>query len=300
MISKDFKEMTSFINRSSFVSILLSFMLLGIVGCATVRVETRDFIISDRDLQDMNKNVPEKDLSGLMKRVGGINFSSEEFVMSDGVTLKGVIHYNSNAQGTLLVYGNNSYRVAQQGHILLKSLHTLPINIVLFDYRGYGRSDGTPSAELLKSDALEVYDNIKQKFPGKMFVHGHSFGSFVATYVAANRQPEALILEGTATSAYDFVMGMTPWYAKPFIKLDIDPAIFQYDNQRMLRQYTNSLLILVGENDSVTPPIAGKNLYLSAKSKNKKFFEVGGADHMNVMSKKYAEDVYSDFISELR
>jgi pimeloyl-ACP methyl ester carboxylesterase len=280
-------------------AILFSLVLISLSACSTVKVETRDFIVSDQDLQAKNQKIPTKELEPLQKRLNDIQFSTRDFRMSDGTMIRGIVHRHPNAQATVVLYGNNAFRVAQQAQVLLKSLDHLPLNIIQFDYRGYGRSDGTPSAELLKSDALTVYDQIKLSFPGQIIVHGHSFGSFVAAYVAANRQPDALVLEGTSTSANDFIRAMTPWYAKPFVTFDIEPALLAYDNQMMLSQYHKPLLILVGSKDTVTPASAAKILFNSAPSPAKFFQEISAADHMNLIQQSESQTAYAEFIAKL-
>ncbi len=281
-------------------SLLIITSLICLSACSTVKVTTRDFIISDQDLQAQNRKVPSKELAPLQKRLDSIQFSPRDFTMSDGTVIRGILHQHPQAQATIILYGNNTFRVAQQAQVLLKSLAHLPLNIVQFDYRGYGRSDGTPSADLLKSDALSIYDEIKTNFPGPIIVHGHSFGSFVAAYVAANRNPDALVLEGTSTSANDFIRAMTPWYAKPFVSFDIEPALLDYDNQLMLTRYLNPLLILVGANDTVTPTAAAKALFSSAPSPLKFFKEIGNADHMNLIQQAESQTVYAEFIGNLK
>lgn len=298
-LSHFLKTKSTSVTASIAHAILFSLVLIGLSACSTVKVETRDFIISDQDLQAKNQKIPTKELGPLQKRLDDIQFSTQDFRMSDGTMIRGIVHRNPKAQATVILYGNNAFRVAQQGQVLLKSLAHLPLNIVQFDYRGYGRSEGTPSADLLKSDALNVYDEIKLSFPGKIIVHGHSFGSFVAAYVAANRQPDALVLEGTSTSANDFIRAMTPWYAKPFVTFDIEPALLAYDNRMMLSRYHNPLLILVGSKDTVTPVSAAKMLYSSAPSPAKFFHEISAADHMNLIQQSESQTAYGDFIAKL-
>ena len=275
-------------------------LLLLMSACATVAVGTRDFIISDADLIEKNQSVPSKDIEGLRQRLGQFNFEKITFLMSDGVRLQGVIHRKPGATATVLLYGNNVFRVAQQAHVLFRALDPLPLNVVQFDYRGYGNSEGEPTAALMKSDALEVLDQVQAMSSGPLVIHGHSFGSFVASHVAAQRQVAALVLEGTHTSANDFVRGMTPWYAKPFVSFDIEPALHDYDNRQLLKQHRGALMILVGAKDTVTAPIHAKELFQSVTSAPKYFYEIPHADHMNTMKFSEAREAYQTLLRQLR
>ncbi len=278
------------------ISILL-FMLLS--ACASVSVGTKDFIISDADLVEKKRRVPSKDIETLRQRLGQLAIEKIEFQMNDGVRLQGVIHRKPGATATVLLYGNNAFRVAEQAHILLRALDPLPVNVVQFDYRGYGNSDGVPSAALIKSDAVEIFDQMRTLSKEPLVIHGHSFGSFVASYVASQRKVMALVLEGTHTSAIDFVRGMTPWYAKPFVSFDIEPALSEYDNRKLLKDYRGFLLMLVGLNDTVTAPKHTRELFQFIASPSKFLYEIPNADHMNAMKSNKALEAYQMLLRQI-
>lgn len=281
-------------------SIALIVLIAGISACSTVKIGTSDFIVSDSDLAAKKAKVPTKELNPLRERIGSLTFEVQDFKTKDGMVIRGIVRRHPEAQATVLLYGNNAFRVAQQGHLLINALASIPVNVVQFDYRGYGLSEGVPTAELIKSDALLIYDQVKTMFPGKIVIHGHSFGSFVASYIALNRQPDALVLEGTSTSANDFIRGMTPWYAKPFVRFEIEPALMEYDNQRLLQEYKKPLLIMVGNNDTVTPPAYARALFESVPEGSKQYREIPSADHMNVIQQSDTKIAYAEFITQLK
>ncbi len=65
--------------------------------------------------------------------------------------------------------------------------------VYLIPYRGYGNNAGTPAEQVLYSDAVQIYTTIKDQHDSVSLM-GRSLGSGIATYVAANRQVDKLIL----------------------------------------------------------------------------------------------------------
>jgi hypothetical protein len=78
-------------------------------------------------------------------------------------------------------------------------------NVFIFDYQGYGKSEGNPSGEALFSDGLESLNYLQARTdidPSKIILYGWSLGTFVASYLAADEfHPAGLILESAPTSA---------------------------------------------------------------------------------------------------
>lgn len=85
----------------------------------------------------------------------------------------------------------------------VRKYHTLGCSVLLPEYRGYGRSGGTPSQEAITADAARFYDMMLER-PDvdrrRIVIHGRSLGGGVAAQLAARRKPAALILESTFTS----------------------------------------------------------------------------------------------------
>ena len=77
----------------------------------------------------------------------------------------------------------------------------LGYDVIMYNYRGYGRSVGTPSPNAVKADALKVVDYIKTEIQPKMLiVHGESIGGMVACHIAKNNHIDALICDRTFAS----------------------------------------------------------------------------------------------------
>ena len=113
----------------------------------------------------------------------------------DGNTLNGLWFKTPNPKGVILFLHGNSGHMGRSGNYF-KRIQNLGYDVVMYDYRGYGKSTGTPTKQSLYSDSLEIFDWVKQQYPNtKIIVHGLSLGSHIASYVASHRALHLLILE---------------------------------------------------------------------------------------------------------
>src|SRR3989344_3576762 len=103
---------------------------------------------------------------------------------------------------TIIFFGGNAMRL-DYAISTLQHLREEKINLLLVDYRGYGLSEGKPSAEFLKADAEKVFDAAaSHPLVDKEHISawGYSLGTGVATYLASVRPVEKLILFAPFTS----------------------------------------------------------------------------------------------------
>lgn len=126
----------------------------------------------------------------------------------------------------LVYYGGNGQELSES----IDDIRALgDYSYVIVNYRGYGRSTGSPSEKALKSDALVILDSLESQ--GRMslansFILGRSLGSGIATHVAANRKTKGLILvspfdsiEAIASDLYFFLP--VRWFIRhPFRSID--------------------------------------------------------------------------------
>lgn len=175
------------------------------------------------------------------------------------------------AAGTVLLFGGQGFHMVQSKRYL-DALTALPLDVVLWDYRGYGRSGGEPSVDALRRDALTVYDTIVAERgvrPGRLIVHGHSLGTFLATQVADERTVAGVVLQNPATTVEAWTDHLVPWPLEPFLNFDIAPALQQGDNIARVRQLQAPLLIYGGTEDVITAPAMAEELFDEAASAQK-------------------------------
>jgi pimeloyl-ACP methyl ester carboxylesterase len=210
-----------------------------------------------------------------------VSLTSTFVPVSDSVSVNAWHLTTDDARGTVLFFGGNGFYLVQS-RSYLRALPRPSVDAVLWDYRGYGRSEGAPSVESFRKDALAVYDHVVEEMgvsPDRLLVWGHSLGSFLATHVADQRPVAGLVLENPATNVDDWVGHLMPWYIRLFLGVDVDPALRKEDNLHRIRQIDRPLLVVGGAEDQVTDPAMARRLHDAASSDQKELVLVEEGEH---------------------
>jgi fermentation-respiration switch protein FrsA (DUF1100 family) len=152
--------------------------------------------------------------------------------------------------------------------------HELGLNVLIFDYRGYGGSAGKPSEEGTYQDACAAWQHLTEKRntpPDKIVVFGRSLGGAVAAGLAERVTPAALILEATFTSVPEMGTRLYPWLPIRLL------SRYRYNTLARLEQIHCPVLIAHSRGDNMIPFEQGRKLFAAAREP-KIFFELTG-DH---------------------
>jgi fermentation-respiration switch protein FrsA (DUF1100 family) len=201
----------------------------------------------------------------------GLPFEEAHPTTSDGVKLHGwlvlaprseriVLHFHGNG-------GNISHRLE-----LLRILHGMGLSVFLFDYRGYGLSEGRPSEAGTYLDAAAAWTYLVEQrgyAPDDIILFGHSLGAAVAAYLARQVRPGALILESPFTSIPD-IAAHHYWFI-PARSL----ARFRYTTADYVRAVNAPVLVLHSASDAVVPFEHGREVFRNANDP-KTFLEILG------------------------
>lgn len=167
----------------------------------------------------------------------------------DGHSLEGILipPDEPDAHKTLILgFGGNAWN----GQDVAEYLHELfpGEEVVVFHYRGYAPSSGSPSAEALIADAPLVYDAaVARTKPERIIAVGFSIGTGVAAQLAASRKLDGLILVTPFDSLKGVAQAMYPWLPiGPFFAHEIDAA-------RPLRNNRLPVAIIAAERDEIVP-----------------------------------------------
>ncbi|MCU6500604.1 alpha/beta hydrolase [Rugamonas sp. A1-17] len=218
---------------------------------------------------------------------------------ADDGQLNGVMARAGNAL-TVLYFGGNGFHLDEHGDHVLAAIGPCRADVVMVDYRGYGRSTGVPTIAALKADALREFDLVNAQAPGRVIVHGQSLGSFIAAYVAQQRPAaRGLVLESTTTNARDWANNMLPWYAWPFVRVELSEPLRGIDNVAAASGFAGPALVLEGSEDDVTPPRLARRVYDALPSTEKRMVMVPGAGHNGVLSSAAARPAYCEFVRQL-
>jgi hypothetical protein len=205
------------------------------------------------------------------------------FTAKDGVELHGWFAEarsgHSTAAGnaaplTLLWFHGNAGNITHRTENMML-LTDRGINVFIFDYRGYGRSEGTPSEEGIYKDGLAAYDYLvnTRGIPFQSIVlFGRSLGAAVAMETSLSRPVRGIILEAPFTNARDMAGVLLPFVpAGPFLRS-------RFDNIGKIGGIKAPLLIIHGDRDEIVPYRLGKKLF-DAAPEPKSFYLIPGSGH---------------------
>ncbi len=208
----------------------------------------------------------------------GVDYEELWLPSAGGVTIHGWFCRHPEAVATIHWSHGNTGNITHRIEEVRIWQQYLPVNILLYDYRGYGRSEGTPSEEGLFADARASYRwlvDVKGIAPEQIVLFGRSLGSAVACYLGTQVPHACLVMEAGFTSAVAMGELMFPWLPiRRFLRN-------RFETDQRIRQYRGRVLIIHGTADSVIPFEMGRKLYELA-SEPKQFFAVEGADHTDV------------------
>jgi fermentation-respiration switch protein FrsA (DUF1100 family) len=190
----------------------------------------------------------------------------------DGARLHGW-HVPGPRRVTLLYSHGNAGNVSHRLGKLREMRQRLGIGILIFDYRGYGRSTGTPSESGTYADARRFRAWLRDRGPaatGPVVYFGGSLGAAVAAALAVEDAPAALILETPFTSVRAMANGTLPGAGYLFST--------RYDTLGIIRRLRAPLLVLHGDADEVVPFRHGRAIFEAAPDP-KSFYRIPGARH---------------------
>ena len=205
----------------------------------------------------------------------GLNFEDLYFVTGEGVRLNGWYIPHPDAALTLLWChgnaGNISHRVQN-----IRLLHDkLRVNIFIFDYRGYGRSEGSISEAGTYLDGLAAAEFLRERYgvkPSQLVIFGRSLGAAVAAELAGRIESLILILESPFVSVPEMARAVFPLLpVGRFLST-------QYNTMEKVQRVRSPLFILHGEQDEVVPFAQGRKVF-SAAAEPKRFYAIRGAGH---------------------
>ncbi|WP_285905838.1 alpha/beta hydrolase [Pseudodesulfovibrio pelocollis] len=191
----------------------------------------------------------------------GLAFEDVLLVNGLGTELHGWWLPHPKARFTLLFChgngGNISHRLES-----LRIFHDLGLSVLIFDYSGYGRSQGEPSETATRADARAAWDWLFERGvePGSVIVFGRSLGGAVAAGLAAQvvaqgAAPAGLIVESTFTSVPDMGARLYPWLPVRLLARD------RYDAAEALTGLRIPALFVHSPADEIVPHALGRALF---------------------------------------
>ena len=224
----------------------------------------------------------------------GLQFEDAWFEADDGTKLHGWYCPRENPRAHLVFAHGNAGNLSDRGPYVKFLCDQFGIAMLIFDYRGYGRSEGSPSEEGIYQDAKAARDWLAKREnldPQEIVLFGRSLGGAAMVDLASKEGAKALILESTFSSAPDIAAHHYPFL--PVRKM----MKTRMDSISKIKNYHGPLLQCHGDADSVVPYKSGKKLFEAANDP-KKFVTIPGGDHNNLPSQEYFKAL-NEFIESL-
>ncbi|MDD5008316.1 MAG: alpha/beta hydrolase [Syntrophorhabdaceae bacterium] len=220
--------------------------------------------------QDGMIYVPEKTITHNPHNIGLV-YEEVSVRTKDGLSISGWYIPAKNEKAVILFCHGNAGNISSRLDSI-RIFNDLSLSVLIFDYRGYGRSEGRPSEAGTYLDAEAAWDylvNVKKIPPGRIIVYGRSLGGAVAAEIALRRSPAALIVESGFTSVPDLGQKIYPWLPVRLI------SKFRYATIDKIGTIKCPKLIIHSRRDDIVPFEHGRALYEKA-SPPKEFLEIRG------------------------
>ncbi len=205
----------------------------------------------------------------------GVPFEDVRFRAEDGTKLHGWHVPPADPGGPILLWahgnaGNLSHRAENIAFIRQR----LGAGVFIFDYRGYGMSEGVPGEEGLYSDARGAYAWLRGRVPAdRIFFFGRSLGAAVMVKLASEgAAARGLILESTFESLVAMGKKMLPFLPIAWIVSQ------KFDAAALIPSVKMPIFILHGDADEIVPFSQGQRVF-SLAPEPKRFYRIRGADH---------------------
>jgi alpha-beta hydrolase superfamily lysophospholipase len=215
--------------------------------------------------------------------LSGGEFAELLIPVQGGIVIGGRI-YSAGKNSPLFLFFHGNGEIVEDYGDLGPLYVKLGITFIPVDYRGYGRSGGTPSVSTMMSDALDVYSYVRDYarnngFTGPLVVMGRSLGSASALEIASAHPSDiqGLIIESGFANAVPLLrlLGVNT----TALGIRDDPV---FRNAEKIKKFTGPTLVIHAERDQIIPYADGVALFQSSLSPDKELCTIPRADHNTI------------------
>ena len=233
-------------------------------------------------------NIAGRNLDASPQQIG-LAFEDVELLTEDKVRLHGWFIPSDNARGTLLFFHGNAGNISHR----LDSIaifNRMNLDVFIFDYRGYGQSQGRVSETGTYLDAEAAWFYLVETRAidaNKIIVFGRSLGASIAAWLASRHRPAALILESSFSSVPSMAQRLYPFLPVKWL------SDFSYDTRQYVSRIDCPLLVAHSKGDEIIPYAEGR-LVFDAAPADKQFLDMRGGHNDGFIATGQA---YSDGLS---
>lgn len=207
----------------------------------------------------------------------GLSYEDVWFGSADGKRLNAWLVPGKSNMPMVIIFHGNAANISSRVEIL-RYFNEIGFSVFIFDYRGFGRSQGYVGAEEdLYRDARSALSYLETRgwSSAEMIYYGHSMGAAVSLQMGLESPPSAVVLECPFTNMRDIAWHTAPvtyallgWWA-----LDV-----QFDNTKKIQKLSTPVVIFQGDNDHIVPVEMARRLYQMA-GEPKALYIIPGGGH---------------------
>ena len=199
-----------------------------------------------------------------------VDYEDVSIDTSDGIRLHGwfvpgygdrvLLFFHGNA-------GNISHRLES-----IRQFMRLDLSVLIIDYRGYGQSEGRTTEQGIYRDADAAWRYLTETMgtpQERIVLFGRSMGASAAAYLAAHRQPLALIVESSFTSVPDIAGEYYPWLPVRWL------SRLRHSTEAFVRQARSPVLVIHSRDDEIVPFRHGEAIFAAVRG-SRTFLEIRG------------------------
>lgn len=225
----------------------------------------------------------------------GLKHRELHLVTSDGVRIHAWFLPAPAARGALVFCHGNAGNIEHRLHAA-RAFLDMGLSVLLFDYRGYGASEGHPTEAGTYLDAEAAYAALLEEpgvTPTRIVIYGESLGAGVALELARRREVAAVVTEAAFTSLPDLGSRLYPWLPVRLL------SRFRYHNLSKVASLDAPLLVIHSPDDDIVPYAHGQRLFAAA-AEPKQFLETeGGHNDGGFLRRDEWRELVSTFLDDV-
>ncbi len=217
-----------------------------------------------------------------------VPFEELNFYPETGVQLNAVLFKATDPKGIIFYSHGNAGDLSRWGDIASRFV-AYNYDVLVWDYRSYGKSRGPLSEEVFYRDAQYVFDQVTSSYnPGSIVLYGRSLGTAMTSYLASKNEVGQAILETPFYSITDVAKRRFPIFpVKRLIK-------YKFPNHAFIPHIDVPISIVHGTEDTVVPYDSAQKL-MELKNPHLSFTSIEGGDHNNLAEFK----AFNELIDQL-
>ena len=218
-----------------------------------------------------------------------------EFRASDGTRLHGWYAAHPDPLAVVLYAHGNAGNVTHRAADVLTVRDGLGCSVFVFDYRGYGKSEGEPDEDGVLLDGRAARARLAELAgvaPEQIVLFGRSLGTAVAVDLAADGGARGLVLYSGFSSLPDVAARHYPWLPVRWLMRT------RFDSRERIADYHGPLLQGHSESDEVIPIDSGKRLFAAAPTEQKRWYDLNNAGHNDPIPNGFYR-AFREFLTDL-